>query len=151
MFCTGMQTRSVVSRVNVHSLRPIFHRFLNSRTRVLHVADLRGLPTDAQNALEKAKRLLPMCEETEMKLYIQRMVPFESTDPKLMNRVAVLCVARENADGGYVLTRTKTMDLQMGVLGMLPDKDTSWNVSALGAMNPYEDAYIDVIWFTLDE
>lgn len=143
-----MQTRNVVSRVNVHSLRPIYHRFLNAKTRVMRVEDLRGLPKDALYALESAKRLFPMCDDREIMIHIHRMVPFETTDPKIMNRFAVLCVGRENADGGYVLTKTKTMDLQTGVLGILPNDDATWHVSALAAMSPYEDAYVDVIWFS---
>lgn len=139
-----MQTHNVIAKVNVHSLRPVFHRFLgSSRARVMNAADLRGLPTDAALALQNAKKLVP--EGTQM--YIHRMVPLESTDPKLMNRIGVLCVARENVDGGIILTNTKSMDLQMGVFGWLPQDDTPWYASSIGSWNTYEDTYMDVIWF----
>lgn len=146
-----MQTQNVLARVNVHSLRPIFHRFLNSRVRVLDVATIRGLPSDAQYALTKAAGLADLLGDSTpsfQNMYIQRIVPYESTDPKLFEaRRAVLCVSSENNMGGYIMTKTKSIELHTGVFGALPDDNTIWFVAGISAVNPYDDAYIDVVWF----
>lgn len=46
------------------------------------------------------------------------------------------------------MTKTKTIELHTGVFGALPEDNSSWFVSSIGAINPYDDAYIDVIWFS---
>lgn len=75
------------------------------------------------------------------------MVPFETTDPKVANRVGVICISRENVMGGYVLTKTKSIELMPGVFGHLPlDIDTTWYVSAIGEMMERQDTYLDVLW-----
>lgn len=145
-----MKTQNVLARVNVHSLRPVFHRFLNSRTRVLDVATIKGLPSDVESALSKAQGLVDlMVGPPFQNMHIQRIVPYESTDPKIFDkRRAVLCVSSENNMGGYIMTKTKSIELHAGVFGELPEDHTTWFLSAISSINPYDDAYIDVIWFS---
>jgi hypothetical protein len=137
-----MQTHNVVSRVNVHNLRPIFHRLLTSRSRVLNVDNTRGIPPDALHALEKTRGIM----DGPVELHIHRMVPFESTDPGIKEVIAVLCIARENASGGFIMTKNNKVELFPGQFTVLPTDPCSWYVSAVGEMNAFEDTFVDVVW-----
>lgn len=140
-YSTSMQTHNVLSRVNVHTLRPVFHRLLSPQTRVLHV-DTAYVPNDVSSTLQKTRSLIG--PETE--LHIHRMVPFETTDPGIHKPIAVLCIARENASGGYIMTKTNKIELIPGQLTFVPQDQTTWYVSAIGELAPYQDAYVDVVW-----
>lgn len=141
-----MQTYNVMSKVNVHNLRPMFHRFLNVHPRILPVHQILGIPPDAAVAFKKTRDLLDASADIE--LHMHRMVPFETTDPGIRNLIAVLCIARENASGGFVMTKTKKVELIPGELSILPDDVTTWYVSAIGEDNTYEDTFVDVVWCT---
>lgn len=143
-----IQTQNILSRVNVHSLRPVFHHFLTPQKRVLHIQELSSLPHDSHNTLKKTLEFANHIYKSDnLGIYMHRMVPFETTDPKVANRVGVICISRENVMGGYVLTKTKSIELMPGVFGHLPlDIDTTWYVSAIGEMMERQDTYLDVLW-----
>ncbi len=138
-----MQTHNVLSRVNVHTLRPIFHRFLTPRTRVLPV-DIGPVPSDVSTTLNKTRSLLGM----DVEMHIHRMVPFEPTDPGLciQKPVAILCVARENATGGFIMTKTNKVELVPGQLIFVPQDQSTWYISSIGELAPFQDTYVDVVW-----
>lgn len=137
-----MQTLNVLSRVNVHSLRPVFHRLLTARSRVINVDTTRGIPPDAITALNKTRDII----DGSIDLHIHRMVPFETTDPGIKHPIAVLCIARENASGAFIMTKTSKIELFPGQLTVLPNDPTSWYVSAVGELNAFEDTFVDVVW-----
>lgn len=143
-----MQTLNVVSRVNVHTLRPVFHRFLSARSRVLEIdMDNSTYPQDIGTAFQKTRELIA-APDIAVALHIHRMVPFETTDPGIRYPMAILCIARENASGGFLMSKTNKVELFPGQLTLLPEDPSTWYISAIGEIAPFEDAYVDVVWFS---
>lgn len=141
-----VQVKSTVTSINPNTLRPIFHRFLNHKQRTMNITDLYklGVPSYVCSTLDKVL-LIP---SISVATYIHRMVPLEPTMPKVTGiPYGMLCVARENVDGGDIVTKEpQFVEPRSGDLILFPPP-TSYYMRPLQPVDTTQDAYMDVIWF----
>jgi hypothetical protein len=138
--------------INTHSLRPAFHHV---RSNVTNTSTLQ-LTQDTSRMLDRGKHICQLGQSYTPSVFVQRLTPESSsiTPPFLQNftQVGVLCVARENATGGWMTSTAPTLptlhhEFIPGFMLVVRQGICHHEVSPILPIDLHSEAYVDLVWF----